>query len=368
MQRALVRLALLMRIVPLLQAIATIALGLSAYTRPWLGVAAAGACLAWSGWLALRMWPAGRCPAWCRAADAAVAVAALITVGAAMPPDSLTTAFYWAGSYAAAVALMLGLILPPRAGGCALAALIGGYGAMVDLRAGPHALPAAAGNAAGIAVYFGYGALAAWYARRLTTVAARAEEDALGRQALLGVQQARLEEFGRLHDEAVQVLERVTVTAAADAAPVRAYAAQAASHLRAAIDDRRTAGGSVAEALAGAAAGFAALRFGVTVDCAMPLPDPGLRATGKLAAAVTEALNNACKHSGAAHASVRAAPARGGIEVSVTDQGTGFPVGPAHDGFGIANCIRRRLTEAGGSVEIVSVPGAGTVVRMWLPC
>jgi len=368
MQRALVRLALLMRVVPLLQATATIALGFSAYTRPWLGVAAAGACLAWSGWLALRIWPIGRCPVRCCAADAAFAVAALVIAGAAMPPDSLTTAFYWAGSYAAAVALMLGLSLPLRTGGYALAALIGGYGLMVGLRAGPHALPAAAGNAAGIAVYFGYGALAAWYAHRLNTVAARAEENALAGQALLGVQQARLEEFGRLHDQAVQVLERVTVTAAADAAPVRAYAAQAARHLRAAIDDRPSAGSSVAEALAGVVAGFAALRFGVTVDCAMPLPDPGLRATGKLAAAVTEALNNACKHSGAAHASVRAAPARGGIEVSVTDQGTGFPAGPACDGFGIANCIRRRLAEAGGSVEFVSAPGAGTVVRMWLPC
>jgi signal transduction histidine kinase len=164
------------------------------------------------------------------------------------------------------------------------------------------------------------------------------------------------------------VLERVTVTAAADAAPVRAYAARAAEHLRAAIETHGPAGGSVAEALAHVAAAFTPLRFGVTVDCAMPLPDPGMRATGKLAAAVTEALNNAYKHSGTAHASVRAAPARGGIEVSVADQGAGFPAEVPQDGFGIANCIRRRLAEAGGTVEFTSAPGAGTVVRMWLPC
>jgi signal transduction histidine kinase len=368
MQRALVRLALLMRTVPLLQAVATIALGFSAYSRPWLSVAAAGVCLAWSGWLAVRAWPTGRCTARSCVADAGIAVLALIAVGAAMAPQSLTTSFYWAVSYAAAVALMLGLSLPARAGASGLAGIIGAYFLMVGLRAGPHALPAAAGNAAGSVAYFGFGALAAWYARRLAAVATQAEEDALGRQALLGVQQARLEEFGRLHDEAVQVLERVTVTAAADAAPVRDYAARAARHLRAAIEDHRPGGGSVAEALASVAAGFTALRFDVTVDCATPLPDPGLRATGKLAAAVTEALNNACKHSGAAHAWVRAAPARGGIEVSVGDRGAGFPAGPGHDGFGIANCIRRRLVEAGGSVEFISAPGAGTVVRMWLPC
>jgi hypothetical protein len=46
MQRALLRLALLMRIVPLLQAVATIALGFSAYQRPWLSAAAVGAVLA----------------------------------------------------------------------------------------------------------------------------------------------------------------------------------------------------------------------------------------------------------------------------------------------------------------------------------
>ena len=367
MQRALVRLALLMRIVPLLQAIATIALGFSGYSRPWLSVAAACVSLAWSGWLAARIWPTGRCPARLCAVDTAVAVLALIAVGAAMPPESLTTSFYWAGSYAAAVALMLGLSLPPRIGGYGLAALIAAYGFMVGVRAGPHTLPAAAGNAAGNAAYFGYGVLAAWYARRLEAVITRAEEDVLGRQALLGVQQARLEEFGRLHDEAVQVLERAAVTEEADAAPLRAYAARAAGHLRAAIEDRRPAGDSVAEALGHVAAGFAALRFGVTVDCA-PLPDPGLRATGRLAAAVTEALNNACKHSGAAHASVRAAPAHGGIEVTVTDTGTGFPAGQVHDGFGIANCIRHRLAEAGGSVAFHSAPGAGTVVQMWLPC
>ena len=299
--------------------------------------------------------------------DTAVAVLALIAVGAAMPPESLTTSFYWAGSYAGAVALMLGLSLPPEAGGLGLAVLIGVYGLTVDVGAGPQAL-AVAGNAAGIAVYFGYGVLAAWHARRLTGVAARAEEDALSRQALLGVQQARLEEFGRLHDEAVQVLEQVDVTDEAGAAPLRAYAAMAASHLRTAIEDHRPAGNSVAEALRNVADGFAALRFGVTVDCATPLPDPGLRATGKLAAAVTEALNNAYKHSGTAHAWVRAAAAHGGIEVSVEDKGAGFPAEAAGAGFGITNCIRRRLEEAGGSAEFQSAPGAGTTVRMWLPC
>jgi signal transduction histidine kinase len=368
MQRALVRLGFIQRAVPLLQAIATLAMGYHAYHRPWLNVAAGCAALAWSGWFLAHVWSTGR-PSWRTCLmDTTVAVAALLAVGAAMPAASLTTSFYWAGSYAASVALMLGLSLPPWAGGYGLAALIGTYGLVVDLGAGPQALPAAAGNAAGSVAFFGSGLLAAAYVRRLTAVVERAEDDALHREARLGVRQARLDEFGRLHDEAVQVLERVAAADERDAAELLVYAASAASHLRAAIEDRGPARGSVAEVLNQVARAFAAPRFSVTVDCGLPLADPGQQALEKLAAAVTEALNNASKHSGAAQATVRAAPAGLGIEVVVADRGTGFDAGSVQEGFGITNCIRHRLEEAGGTVEFSSAPGAGTVVRMWLPC
>ena len=54
--------------------------------------------------------------------------------------------------------------------------------------------------------------------------------------------------------------------------------------------------------------------------------------------------------------------------MSVEDKGAGFPAEAGGAGFGITNCIRRRLEEAGGSAEFQSAPGAGTTVRMWLPC
>ena len=368
LQRALVRFALLMRAVPLLQAVATLLFGFSAYQRPWLGVAAGFAAVAWFGWLVLRVWPTGRCPAPVCLADVAVAVAALLAVGAATPAQSLTTSFYWAASYAAATAVMLGLSLPPGVGGFGLATLITTYGLVVGLRAGIPALPAAAGNAAGCAVYFGSGVLAAWYVRRLTSVVTQAEKDGLTRQARLGVRQARLDEFGRLHDDAVQVLERVAAADERDAAELRAHAATAAAHLRAAIAGPGPERGSVSDVLGRVAHGFTSPRFSVTVDCVGQLPDPGAQAMPNLAAAVTEALNNAYKHSGATCAVVRAAPAGGGIEVSVEDSGSGFATGSCPEGFGITNSIRRRLAEAGGEVEVCSAPGAGTAVRMWLPC
>jgi signal transduction histidine kinase len=367
MQRALVRLALLMRFVPVLQAAATLALGFSFYKQPVLGVAAGCLALGWSGWLALRVWTAGRCSGWACAGDVVVGATALLAVGAAMPLEALTTSFYWAATYAAAVALMLGLTQPLWAGLYGLAALTGAYGLAVYLGAGAGALPSAAGNAAGCVVYFGCGVLAAAYVHRLTAVVVRAGDDALNRQAQLGAQQARLDEFGRLHDETVQVLERVAGSDESCAAELRAYAAGAARHLRAGMDGQLVHG-SVAEVLGRLVEQFAALNFSVRAECETPLPNPGEQALARLAAAVTEALNNAHKHSGVAHAVLRASRAEGGIEVCVEDSGAGFATGSVRNGFGMTNCIRRRLEEAGGTVEFRSAPGEGTAVRMWLPC
>ena len=366
-RRALVRLALLMRVVPLLQAVVTVTLGFSVSGRPWLTAAACCAALAWSTWLVLRIWATGHCAAAVCLTDTAVAVLVLLAVGAAIPAGLLTTSFYWAAPYAAATALLLGMSLPPRVGAHGLAVLIASYGLVVGAGAGAHALPAAAGNAAGTAVYFGGGVAIACYARGFTLMTARAQDNALDRQQQLGIRQARLDEFGRLHDEAVQVLERVASAAQPDAR-LRAYAASAARHLRAAIDDAGLEPGSVRDVLGQVAASFTARGFLVTVECRTPLPDPGAPARSLLAAAVTEALNNAQKHSGAGRAAVRAASTRHGLEVSVADEGIGFVTTSPQAGFGIVNCIHRRLEETGGSAEIRSVPGAGTVVRMRLPC
>jgi signal transduction histidine kinase len=185
------------------------------------------------------------------------------------------------------------------------------------------------------------------------------------------VEQARLDEFRRLHDEAVQVLERVSAADSREETALRVYAASAAQHLRAAIDRPGDRSGSVAPsvraALDRATAGFAALGFRITVLAEEPLPHLDFHALTELGSAVTEALNNSVKHSGACSAVVRARRASDRVEVSVEDEGAGFAAGPARYGFGITHSICRRLAEAGGGAEVRSAPGAGTVVTMWLP-
>jgi signal transduction histidine kinase len=92
-----------------------------------------------------------------------------------------------------------------------------------------------------------------------------------------------------------------------------------------------------------------------------------LRAT--LFQATRELLNNVVKHAQAQHALVRLAGETDTLAITVQDDGKG--VEPAlltahlagHDGFGLFN-IRERLAYLGGSMQVLSRPGEGTVIRL----
>lgn len=80
-----------------------------------------------------------------------------------------------------------------------------------------------------------------------------------------------------------------------------------------------------------------------------------------------EALTNVRKHAHATHAEVRLAQ-DAGIVLEVRDDGCGFdtaaPVEQRH--MGLRN-MRSRVASLGGSLEVESVPGEGTLVRVRLP-
>ena len=83
---------------------------------------------------------------------------------------------------------------------------------------------------------------------------------------------------------------------------------------------------------------------------------------------VSEALANTRKHAAAQHVSVRLERDRDGLRLAIRDDGRGFD--PEHvDGeghFGLP-ILRERGALLGGSVDVVSVPGAGTEVRLRIP-
>lgn len=104
---------------------------------------------------------------------------------------------------------------------------------------------------------------------------------------------------------------------------------------------------------------------GVDSIPAVPLaPDP----QHQLLAATKEALNNALKHARATEAQLELSYVDGVFEVRVSDNGAGFvrDAGAKPRGNGLRN-MRSRLEEIGGSTEIASEPGRGTVVVLRFP-
>ncbi|MGH9248296.1 MAG: sensor histidine kinase, partial [Acidimicrobiales bacterium] len=80
-----------------------------------------------------------------------------------------------------------------------------------------------------------------------------------------------------------------------------------------------------------------------------------------------EALQNAGKHAGdAAQARVQIAEVSGALSFEVSDDGAGFDPSAAAESHGFVN-MRDRLGAFGGTLDVVSASGRGTVVRGRLP-
>lgn len=105
---------------------------------------------------------------------------------------------------------------------------------------------------------------------------------------------------------------------------------------------------------------------------AEPVPLPA-HAAREVAAAVGAALDNVTRHAGPqAHAWILVEDEPDAVLVSVRDDGPGIPAGRLADAeregrLGVAQSIRGRLRDLGGSAELVSVPGQGTEVELRVP-
>lgn len=84
---------------------------------------------------------------------------------------------------------------------------------------------------------------------------------------------------------------------------------------------------------------------------------------------VREGLNNVVKHAAATEVGIRWAATATGVTVEVSDNGRGFtppPPGAPATRHGLGG-MAGRMTDAGGTFEITNRPGAGTLIRLWLP-
>ncbi|MEV4893124.1 ATP-binding protein [Nonomuraea sp. NPDC055795] len=101
-------------------------------------------------------------------------------------------------------------------------------------------------------------------------------------------------------------------------------------------------------------------RTGIAVEIwALPGVDVPPPVSHGVMAAVREALSNVESHSGARTVSIAVTAGKGGLRMTVSDNGEGFPT--SGTGRGIAR-MRAAFAEIGGTLSVSSVPGEGTTV------
>jgi signal transduction histidine kinase len=180
---------------------------------------------------------------------------------------------------------------------------------------------------------------------------------------------------GEIHDSVLQVLayvQRRGAEVGGEAAELGRLAGEQEARLRALIAAVPTGVAAAGEAdLRALLAGMG--RRGVTVSTpaqAVLLPEPTVDAIG---AAVAAALDNVERHAGpATQAWVLLEQEPDVVTVTVRDDGAGIPPGrleeAAKEGrLGVATCIRGRISDVGGWVDLVSSPGQGTEWEIQVP-
>ena len=83
--------------------------------------------------------------------------------------------------------------------------------------------------------------------------------------------------------------------------------------------------------------------------------------------ACSEAIQNAAKHAGrGTRVTLRLRHQQGWLDVAIADDGRGFDPSRTYEGAGVRN-IRDRLEDVGGTFDVASSPGHGTVLTISLP-
>ena len=168
---------------------------------------------------------------------------------------------------------------------------------------------------------------------------------------------------------AAVLVERDPARAVAEIRSVAALAGEAHAELRAVIDGLAppdlAAGG-----LAGSLRSYARLAgttYGVAVRVlACDLPELGAEREAAVYRVAQEALHNALRHSGASEVRLSLTARQGRVLLKVSDDGQGFAARAPSDGLGLTS-MRERAASAGGTLNIRSAPGQGTVVRLTVP-
>ena len=177
-----------------------------------------------------------------------------------------------------------------------------------------------------------------------------------------------------IHDGVLQVLalvQRHGSELGGQGSELAALAGEQEVALRSLLTREASVGRDGAEDLRGPLQALATTTIEV-VTPAQPVPLPAAVAA-EVAAAVRAALDNVRQHAGdGAHAWILLEDERDGVRVTVRDDGVGFPpqrpAEAAEAGrLGIAQSMRGRIADHGGTTTLHRTPGEGTEVEFWIP-
>ena len=197
------------------------------------------------------------------------------------------------------------------------------------------------------------------HAEQIRREAATAERDRLGRS---------------IHDGVLQVLtlvQRQGPALGTQGGELAALAGEQEAALRGLLAGEASTSAVAAGDLRGPLQSLAA----PAVEIATPAQAVELPAgvAAEVVAAVRAALDNVRRHAGAhARAWILLEDEKDGVRVTVRDNGVGFPPqrlaeAAAAGRLGIAQSMRGRIADCGGTTTIDSQPGKGTEVEFWIP-
>jgi signal transduction histidine kinase len=368
--RAMVLAFLAIRAVHLSQGYLDLVPGWYAYQRPLLAAVVAAGCSAESLWLITRSWRRGRLDHVSVVVEVAWGVVALVLLSGALRGSDRTTSLNWMLPYTVGAAVAGALALRAH-----LALLLASGLSVVYLASVWPVVTQGQGPATTAIVnalsYPGFCSVAAVLRAALLRLAdllrqARCESVACGEQ--LAAERERARQYMLIHDSALQTLEAVAKGWGEGNCALRRRAQQESQRLRLALrDDQsspldvrldlRTRIGLLITEFAGHGLNVEYVSAELRTTPPRPIADA-------LCEATREALTNIVKHAATSTAVVRVATAAHGVEVTIRDRGRGFDPAPGGAGFGITYSIRDRIAQIGGSAEIRSAPGAGTLVRL----
>ncbi|MFI5983772.1 sensor histidine kinase [Streptomyces sp. NPDC051555] len=223
-----------------------------------------------------------------------------------------------------------------------------------------------------------------WYLRRQGMLLDIAQERAVVVESARARQAERAAHHAALHDTVLATLTTIAAGRVDVNAPgFRDRCAREAAYLRRLVQsgtleephryDDPPVPDRVGTAAALEEATRAAESLGLKVtsqyDAVPDLPHEVARA---LAAAVTEALNNVRTHARTPLAYLTVFGRAGGVEVTVADRGVGFDAsasgeGGRRAGTGLRRSVHGRMVAVGGSAEVDSRPGEGTLIALRWP-